>query len=253
MVKTPSSLRNAERHANLTVAAPTTPAQLFHILRRQVNRPYSNPLILLTPKALHFHRQATSALHDFGPGTFFNRVIDDGKVSDNTRHLSHHPRTGAAFTVPPPQVRRVILCSGGIYYLLSRARRTRKVADIVLVRLEQIAPFPHDLVVKAVEQYKAAEVVWCQEEPKNMGAWRYVQPRYETAMRELVQLQDPSAPAQQGRQLRYVGRAAAASPATASMAIHQAETKHLIDTAMSDSLIPSGAEDLITVHQGSAA
>ncbi|KAK9809577.1 hypothetical protein WJX73_003787 [Symbiochloris irregularis] len=195
--------RNAERHANLTVAAPTTPAQLFHILRRQVNRPYSNPLILLTPKALHFHRQATSALHDFGPGTFFNRVIDDGKVSDNTRHLSHHPRTGAAFTVPPPQ---------------------------------------------AVEQYKAAEVVWCQEEPKNMGAWRYVQPRYETAMRELVQLQDPSAPAQQGRQLRYVGRAAAASPATASMAIHQAETKHLIDTAMSDSLIPSGAEDLITVR-----
>lgn len=70
------------------------------------------------------------------------------QASDNTRHLAHHPRTGAAFTVPAPQVRRVLLCSGGVYYLLSRARRARRIADVVLVRLEQIAPFPHDLVVK---------------------------------------------------------------------------------------------------------
>jgi 2-oxoglutarate dehydrogenase E1 component len=86
--------RNAERHANLFVVSATTPAQLFHALRRQMNRPFQKPLVLLTPKFLLHHRPATSALADFASGTFFNRVIDDCKKSDNTRHLSRHPKTG---------------------------------------------------------------------------------------------------------------------------------------------------------------
>jgi len=86
--------RNAERHANLFVVSATTPAQLFHALRRQMNRPFQKPLVLLTPKFLLHHRPATSALADFVSGTYFNRVIDDCKKSDNTRHLSRHPKTG---------------------------------------------------------------------------------------------------------------------------------------------------------------
>ncbi|KAK9810028.1 hypothetical protein WJX72_003602 [[Myrmecia] bisecta] len=232
--------RNAERQANMFVVNATTPAQLFHALRRQMNRPFLKPLILLTPKWLLHHRPCTSALKDLVTGTFFNRVIDDGKASDNTRHLGRSPETGAPYLLPPEHIRRVILCSGQIYYKLSHARRARKIRDIVMVRLEQIAPFPHDLVIKAVTQYVHAEVLWCQEEPKNMGAWLYVKPRMDTAMRELFAVAG-MAP----RRLRYVGRPAAASPATASTGIHQDETKEVVDLALSPSLMPSGSEDYV--------
>lgn len=126
-----------------------------------------------TPKFLHHHRPATSALGDFTTGTFFNRVIDDGKGSDNTRHLARD-RSGRPYLADPQAIARVILCSGQIYYHLSNARRARRIANIVLVRLEQIAPFPHDIVLRVLRQYPNAELVWCQEEPKNQGAWGYV-------------------------------------------------------------------------------
>lgn len=126
-----------------------------------------------TPKFLHHHGPATSALGDFTTGTFFNRVIDDGKGSDNTRHLARD-RSGKPFLEHPEKIARVILCCGQIYYHLSNARRARKIANIVLVRLEQIAPFPHDIVLRVLRQYPNAELVWCQEEPKNQGAWGYV-------------------------------------------------------------------------------
>jgi 2-oxoglutarate dehydrogenase E1 component len=126
-----------------------------------------------TPKFLHRHRPATSALSDFSTGTFFNRVIDDGKGSDNTRHLARDCN-GRPYLDHPDKIARVILCCGQIYYHLSNARRNRKIANIVLVRLEQIAPFPHDIVLRVLRQYPNAELVWCQEEPKNQGAWGYV-------------------------------------------------------------------------------
>ncbi|CAL5220687.1 g2736 [Coccomyxa viridis] len=222
------SRRYAERQANMFVVCATTPAQVFHALRRQMNRPFVKPLVLLTPKYLLHHRPATSALADFTVGTFFNRVIDDGKASDNTRHRSVNPSTGEPFLLPAHGIKRVVLCTGQVYYHLSGARRARRIRDIVLVRLEQIAPFPSDLLIKVMAQYGSAELVWCQEEPKNMGAWSYIKPRLETAMREL------GGPAGlQQRHLRYIGRTASASVATASMAIHRLETKQIVDSVLS--------------------
>jgi 2-oxoglutarate dehydrogenase E1 component len=118
-----------------------------------VNLPYSKPLVLFTPKKLLHHRPFTSALKDFGKGTFFNRVIDDSKESDNTRHLSVNPQTGEPYLLPAEHIRRVILCTGQVYYNLSAQRRAKRIRDIVLVRLEQIAPFPHDLIVSVLNRY----------------------------------------------------------------------------------------------------
>ncbi|DBA67070.1 hypothetical protein WJX79_005030 [Trebouxia sp. C0005] len=232
--------RHAERLANMFVVNATTPAQMFHALRRQLNRPFQKPLVLLTPKFLLHHRPATSALHDFTTGTFFNRVIDDGKASDNTRQAQ--TESGESWLLPAHETRRVILCSGQIYYTLSRARKSRQIRDVILVRLEQIAPFPHDLVTQVVMQYSNAQVVWCQEEPKNMGAWRYIKPRMDTAMRELVKSQEGSIPPPR---IRYVGRPAAASPATASLAIHRQETDEIVNTALSDTLVLTGEEEFV--------
>jgi len=227
--------RNAEAAANIFVVNATTPAQLFHVLRRQMNRPYAKPLILATPKWLLHHRRATSALQDFTTGKYFNRVIDDGKASDNTRHLARHSVTGEAHLLPQDQIRRVLLVSGQIYYQLSRARQARKIRDVVLVRLEQIAPFPHDIITRIIAGYPNAEVRWCQEEPKNMGAWSYVKPRLETALRTFAGADDDPAGYSDvtARRVQYIGRPTAASPATASLAIHRAETAELIDAALS--------------------
>jgi 2-oxoglutarate dehydrogenase E1 component len=107
-------------------------------------------------------------------GTFFNRVIDDGKGSDNTRHLAHAKKTGKPYLQPAQEICRVLLCCGQIYYHLSRVRRSRRIDNIVLVRLEQVAPFPFDIVLRIMQQYSNAEICWVQEEPKNQGAWAYV-------------------------------------------------------------------------------
>eukprot|EP00210_Caulerpa_lentillifera_P002542 g2439.t1 len=218
--------RNAERRANLFVVNATTPAQMFHALRRQCNLPYKKPLVMMSPKFLLHHTPCTSALSDFTTGTFFNRVIEDGKISDNTRHLSVDKKTGESFLMPPDQIQRVILCSGQIYYHLANARRSRKVRNVVLVRLEQISPFPHDLLTKIVSQYSNAEIAWCQEEPKNMGAWLYVRPRMQTAMRELCWRNQ-----KEHRELKYIGRPVSASTATASFKIHRQESKEIIHAA----------------------
>jgi 2-oxoglutarate dehydrogenase E1 component len=213
--------RNAEARANLFVVTPTTPANLFHALRRQLNRPRPKPLVLATPKWLHVHSAATSALADLGADTHFRRVIEDGSPGDNTRHRSAHPGTGAAFTVPDHEVRRVLLCAGPVYYHLNAARRARRVSDVAIVRVEQLSPFPHDLVAAAVGRYPAADVAWVQEEPKNQGAWRHAQPRVNTALREAS-----------GRLLQYIGRPPSGTTATASMAIHRAELRGILDAAL---------------------
>ncbi|CAJ1372018.1 unnamed protein product [Effrenium voratum] len=215
--------RNAEKDANIFVLNVTTPAQYFHVLRRQAHRPFKKPLVLMTPKYLLHHSKATSAFEDFSEQNFFMRVIVDysplltelASRSDNTRHLSTS-KTGAPLTLPLESVRRVILCSGQIYYKLSHKRRSGKIKDVVLVRLEQISPFPYDRIIKALSYYPNADVVWCQEEPKNMGAWFYVQPRLATAGR---------------RDVAYVGRPAAAAPATGSQQIHAEETRLILDAA----------------------
>ena len=137
------------------------------------------------------------------------------------------PSTGKPYLVPADQVRRVVICCGQVYYKLSHARRQRRIRDIVLVRLEQVAPFPHDKLTGILGRYEGAEVMWCQEEPKNMGAWNYVKPRLSAAMREQC--------ARMGREPRrghYCGRPASASPATASLSIHLKETREICDQAL---------------------
>jgi 2-oxoglutarate dehydrogenase E1 component len=147
----------------------------------------------------------------------------------------------------------VVPCISGTPNTTNRARRARRLRDVVLVRLEQISPFPHDLLINAVRQYKHAELVWCQEEPKNMGAWGYVQPRLRAALRHCNDDAAPGASSSSSgsgsssddeaaagagaagvvvHDVRYVGRAAAASPATASFGIHQKETQEIIDAAL---------------------
>ncbi|WIA12981.1 hypothetical protein OEZ85_006593, partial [Tetradesmus obliquus] len=243
--------RHAERDASVCIVNATTPAQYFHLLRRQVNLPHKKPLVLFTPKYLLHHRPCSSALRDFTIGTFFNRVIDDGKASDNTRHLAMNPATGQPYLRPAEAIRRVVLCTGQIYYQLSRARRSRRLRDVVLVRLEQISPFPHDLLMNVVRQYSHAQLVWVQEEPKNMGAWSYVQPRLLTALRHCSQDGSGSGSSSgeddstgrgvaagggevdwASKRVHYVGRAAAASPATASFSIHLKETQDVINAAL---------------------
>lgn len=196
----------------------------------QVNVPYRKPLILFTPKFLLHHTPATSALQDFCTGTQFFRVLDDSKLGDNTRHRSFDPATGKPYLVANEHIRRVVMCSGQVYYALSRARRAKRVRDIALVRLEQLAPFPHDMVARVLQQYANAEIVWCQEEPKNAGPFAYVRPRLHAVLREM----HATGAVDQLRSVRYVGRPAAASPATASASIHKQETARLVAEALEE-------------------
>jgi len=189
---------------NIQVVNASTPAQYFHILRRQMHgghdrRGVRKPLIIFTPKRMLRHPKAVSVLDELTSGAF-REVIDDT-------------------TIDSQRVRRVILCSGQIYYDLAAAREERKSQDIAIARLEQIYPFPGDQLRDLIERYPAtADVMWVQEEPRNMGAWRFVQENLQPILKE-------------NRQVRYAGRAASASPSAGSLKRHQQEQAELIDEA----------------------
>lgn len=205
--------RNSERQANMCVVNCTTPANYFHVLRRQIHRPFNKPLVVMSPKSLLHHRPCRSPLPDMGPGTNFRRVIEDEELlgCEEEQH----------------RTRRVLLCSGKVYYQLAQRRRARKQWDVALVRLEQVAPFPHDHLAYELNKFPKAEVVWVQEEPKNRGAWDYVQPRLNTVLRWLCQTNHrPS------ERVAYVGRAPSAVSATGSFAVHNAEQRDLIAQAL---------------------
>lgn len=173
--------------SNWQIVNCSTPANYFHLLRRQVLRQFRKPLIIAAPKALLRLRAASSSSKEFTSGEFV-RVI--GEVGTSV--------------LPDDKIRRIVLCSGKIYYELAAQREKDGVNDVVLVRLEQIAPFPFHEVAATVVKYPNAEVVWCQEEPKNMGCWYYVQDRIMTATRKINN--DERRPA-------YVGRPTMSSPA----------------------------------------
>ena len=192
---------------NMQVVNCTTPANYFHVLRRQMRRKIRKPLIVMTPKSLLRHKLAVSELADFGPGSSFHRVLFDG--------------SGIG---PDDTIKRVVLCSGKVYYDLLEARDERKLNDdVVIIRVEQLYPFPAQSLADDLGRFKQAEVVWCQEEPKNMGAWCSVAPQIEEAMDKLRMSGRP----------RYAGRAAAASPATGLASRHAKEQAKLIDEALS--------------------
>ena len=192
---------------NIQVVNCSTPASYFHVLRRQLRRSFRKPLIVMSPKSLLRHKRCISQLEEMSGGTRFHRVIGE---------------TDPAIT--PERARRVVFCSGKVYYDLLAAREERGIDDVALLRLEQIAPFPSRSLMVEVAKYGEAEVVWCQEEPENMGAWTFVAPRIEQVLTEL----DGAV-----RRPRYVGRAPAASPATGFLVMHQREQRALIDEALS--------------------
>ncbi len=193
----------AER--NMQVCNLTTPANYFHALRRQLRRNFRKPLVVMTPKSLLRHKLAVSQLADMSDGSAFQAVI---------------PETDAI--APPEQVRRVVLCSGKVYYDLLAERREKGVNDVALVRLEQFYPFPERRLADALRPYEGAEMVWCQEEPENMGGWSFVDRRIERALGTLGRVQRP----------RYVGRDAAASPATGLARVHAAQQAALVREAL---------------------
>jgi len=190
---------------NLQVANCTTPANYFHILRRQVLREFRKPLIIMTPKSLLRHKKAVSKLSDMAEGSTFHRVLqDDAQSGTNTEvRLASDDR-----------IRRVILCSGKVYYDLLDERERRGVDDVYLLRLEQFYPWPMRSLTNELARFKTAELVWCQEEPKNMGGWTFVDPWLELTLAKMNI---------NAKRARYVGRPASASTAAGLMTRHKKE------------------------------
>ncbi|MBV9117280.1 MAG: 2-oxoglutarate dehydrogenase E1 component, partial [Acetobacteraceae bacterium] len=196
----------AER--NMAVCNLTTPANYFHALRRQLRRNFRKPLVLFTPKSLLRHRLAVSPLHEMAAGSAFQFVVPE------------IDQIG-----PDESVRRVVLCSGKVYYDLLATRRERNLNDVAILRLEQLYPFPEKTLGRLLAPYRNAEVVWCQEEPENMGAWGFVDRRIEKVLGGL----DGAA-----KRPSYAGRPAAASPATGFARTHAAEQAALVAGALGD-------------------
>jgi 2-oxoglutarate dehydrogenase E1 component len=186
---------------NIRVAYPSTPASYFHLLRFQGREPVEKPLVVFTPKSLLRHPRCVSSLQELAEGRF-QPVLDDRGTD-------------------PGQVRRVVLCSGKVYYDLLKAREDAKRHDVALLRVERLYPFPAEELQATLARAPQAEIVWCQEEPRNMGAWRFVRERFldgEVAAGERVP--------------RYAGRAASAAPAPGSLKVHLAEQEALVREAL---------------------
>ena len=158
---------------NMQVANCSTPASYFHILRRQLKRDFRKPLILMTPKSLLRHKRCVSTLADLAEGSTFHRVLhDDAERGVSTTKLAKDAK-----------IRRVVLCSGKVYFDLLEEREKRGIDDVYLMRVEQLYPFPLKSLAQELARFKAADVVWCQEEPKNMGSWTFVEPYLEWVLR----------------------------------------------------------------------
>ncbi len=199
---------------NMQVANCTTPANYFHILRRQLKRDFRKPLILMTPKSLLRHKRAVSRLDEMGPETSFHRLLwDDAQLSpDEPIKL-----------VPDAKIRRVVMCSGKVYYDLYDEREKRGVNDVYLLRVEQLYPFPTKALMAELSRFKEAEIVWCQEEPRNQGAWVFVDIFLEWVLNQI---------GAKHRRARYAGRPASASTAVGQMSLHQAQLKNFLQEAL---------------------
>ena len=201
----------AER--NMTVANITTPANYFHSLRRQLKRNFRKPLILMTPKSLLRHKLAVSPLADMAEGSKFLPVI--GEIDP---------------IAPAGEVKRVVICTGKVYYDLLAERRARGITDVAIIRLEQQYPFPEKTLAFQLKPYKRAEIAWCQEEPENMGAWHFVDRRIEKVLSVLHH---------KSKRPIYIGRQGAASPATGLARVHAQEQAALVEAALDSSLKPA--------------
>ena len=194
----------AER--NMTVANLTTPANYFHALRRQLKRNFRKPLVVMTPKSLLRHKMAVSLLADLSGESRFRTVI--GEIDR---------------LAPPADVKRVVICSGKVYYDLLSERREQGIDDVAILRLEQLYPFPDKNLAFALKPYSRAQVIWCQEEPQNMGGWSFVDRRLERVLTALKH---------RAKRPVYVGRPPAASPATGLAKVHAGEQADLVKAAL---------------------
>ena len=199
---------------NMQVANCTTPANYFHILRRQLKRNFRKPLVLMTPKSLLRHKQAVSSLAAMGPGTAFHRLLPDEAEGAGD---------GRTKLVEAEKIRRVVLCSGKVYYDLYEEREKRGIDDVYLLRVEQLYPFPAKELFNRLSRFKTAELVWCQEEPRNMGAWLFVEPYLEWELNQI---------GADFRRPRYAGRPASAATATGLMSKHLDQLKILLNDAL---------------------
>jgi 2-oxoglutarate dehydrogenase E1 component len=199
---------------NMQVANCTTPANYFHILRRQLRREIRKPLILMTPKSLLRHKRAVSRLDDITAGTSFHRILwDDAQLLPNEKIK----------LVSDDKIRRVILCSGKVYYDLYEEREKRGLDDVYIMRLEQLYPFPTKSLVTELSRFKEAEVVWGQEEPRNMGAWFFVDVFLTWVLNQI---------GAKHKHARYTGRPASASTAVGQMSKHLSQLKQLLEDAL---------------------
>ncbi|HJR56296.1 MAG TPA: 2-oxoglutarate dehydrogenase E1 component [Rhizomicrobium sp.] len=200
---------------NMQVCVPTTPANYFHILRRQMHRSFRKPLVVLTPKSLLRHKKCTSFLSDMLPSNSFHRVLRD--------QAEVVPGATTVELVPDDQIRRVILCTGKVYFDLMEEREKRGENRIQILRIEQIYPFPENVLAQELNRFPQAELVWCQEEPQNQGAWSFIRPRIEDTVTKLGGKGSP----------RYAGRPEYASTAAGLMKQHQAELAAFLNDALS--------------------
>ncbi len=198
---------------NWIVANCTTPANYFHILRRQMHRTFRKPLVLMTPKSLLRHKLAVSNMDDLAEGSSFHRVLwDDAQKGNSDTKLA-----------PDNKIRRVVICSGKVYYDLLAERDARGLNDIYLMRLEQFYPFPAISMVKELKRFVNADIIWCQEEPKNQGAWTFVEPNIEWVLSRIDAV---------CKRPKYAGRPASASPATGSAKQHKQQQQALVNDAL---------------------
>lgn len=196
---------------NWQVCNITQPANYFHALRRQVRRNFRKPLIQMTPKSLLRHKACVSKLTEFGPGTSFHRVLWDNAQLEGR-------------LAKDEDIRRVVLCSGKVYFDLEAERDARGIKDVYIMRVEQIYPFPFHAVNTELSRFPNAEVVWCQEEPENNGSWFFLDRRIERVLEELDH--------KPNKRPRYIGRAPGAAPATGIAKRHAAEQKALVDESL---------------------
>ncbi len=200
---------------NLQIVNCTTPANYFHVLRRQMHRDFRKPLIVMTPKSLLRHKKCVSNLEDFNKKNFFHRILEDHAYLKESKLIK---------LKKDKKIKKVVMCSGKIYFDLIEAREKAKNDTTVFIRIEQLYPFPIKKLGKQLKRYENAKFYWCQEEPMNMGAWNTVR-NYVDRTLDIIQVK--------GEKVRYVGRNAAASPATGNLNKHLAEQKEILEKVIS--------------------
>ena len=196
---------------NIQIVNCTTPSNYFHVLRRQMHREFRKPLIVMTPKSLLRHKRCLSDISEFTTRSTFHRVLDDDAYNKENKLISLNKDS---------KIKKIVMCSGKIYYDLVEAREKFKNKEVTFIRLEQLYPFPAKTLANVLKKYKQAEFIWCQEEPKNMGAWNTVR-NYIDRTLEMINLKDIN--------VKYVGRQASSSTATGNANKHLAQQKEILE------------------------